>query len=61
MLREIVQDKLDIFLVSETKVDPSFPQVNLRERVLLFYFDLTEIVQEVILCYLLGKKLPQNF
>ena len=25
MLREIVQDKLDIFLVSETKVDPSFP------------------------------------
>ena len=25
MLREIVQDKLDISLVSETKVDPSFP------------------------------------
>ena len=25
MLREIVQDKLDILLVSETKVDPSFP------------------------------------
>ena len=25
MLREIVQDKVDILLVSETKVDPSFP------------------------------------
>ena len=25
MLREIVQDKLDILLISETKVDPSFP------------------------------------
>ena len=25
MLREMVQDKLDILLVSETKVDPSFP------------------------------------
>ena len=25
MLREIVQDKLDILLISETRVDPSFP------------------------------------
>ena len=25
MLRELVQDKLDILLISETKVDPSFP------------------------------------
>ena len=25
MLREIVQDKLDILLISERKVDPSFP------------------------------------
>ena len=25
MLREIVQDKLDIFLISETKIDPPFP------------------------------------
>ena len=25
MLKEIVQDKLDILLISETKVDPSFP------------------------------------
>ena len=25
MLRETVQDKLDILLISETKVDPSFP------------------------------------
>ena len=25
MIREIIQDKLDILLVSETKVDRSFP------------------------------------
>ena len=25
MLQEIVQDKLDILMISETKVDPSFP------------------------------------
>ena len=33
MLREIVQDNLDILLVSKTKVDPSFPSsllANLR-------------------------------
>ena len=30
ILREIAQDKLDILLISETKVDPSFPQANLR-------------------------------
>ena len=28
MLQEIVQDKLDIVLVSETKVDPSFPEIQ---------------------------------
>ena len=25
MIREIIQDKLDVLLVSETEVDPSFP------------------------------------
>ena len=35
MLGEIVQDKLDILLVSETK------------RILVFHLGLTEIVQEV--------------
>ena len=30
MLSEIVEDKLVILLVSETKVDPSFPQANLQ-------------------------------
>ena len=28
MLREIVQDKLDILLISERKVDPSFPSTQ---------------------------------
>ena len=28
MLKEIVQDKLDILLVLETKVDPSFPSIQ---------------------------------
>ena len=59
MLREIFQDKLDILLVSETKVDQFFPPS--QYRVLVFHFDLTEIVQVVVLCYLLGKKFLQNF
>ena len=29
MLRELVQDKLDILLISETKVDQSFPSSQL--------------------------------
>ena len=28
MLQEIVQDKLGILLVSETKVDPPFPEIQ---------------------------------
>ena len=57
VLREIVQDKLDILLISETKADPSFPS---SQSVLDLHFELTEIVHEVVLCYLLGKKFLQN-
>ena len=32
MLREIVQDKLDILLVSETKVDSSFPSSQFAKK-----------------------------
>ena len=61
MLREIARDKLDILLVSETKVDPSFPSSQFPIKCFSVLFDLTEIVQEVVLCYLLGKKFLQNF
>ena len=44
MLPEVVHNKLDILLVSEKKIDPFFPQANLKERVLVFHFDWTEIV-----------------
>ena len=60
MLREIVQGKLDILLISETKVDPSFPSSQFATDVLVFHFDLTEIVQEAALCCLLKKKSHQN-
>ena len=40
MLHQIVRQKLDILLVSETKVDPSFPSSNLRWRVLALHFKL---------------------
>ena len=40
MLHQIVHQKLDILLVSETKVDPSFPSSNLRWRVLALHFKL---------------------
>ena len=41
MLQEIVQDKLDILLVSETKVDPSFPssQFSIKGFNSPFWFD----------------------
>ena len=61
MLREIVHDKLNILLVSETKVDLSFPSNQFAIRVLVLHFDVTEIVQEMLLSYLLGKKFLQNF
>ena len=60
MLREIVQGKLDILLISEKKVDPSFPSSQFATDVLVFHFDLTEIVQEAALCCLLKKKSHQN-
>ena len=60
MVGEIDQVKLDILLISEIKVDPLFPEANLRQMVLVLHFDLTEIVQEVVLCCLLGKKFVQN-
>ena len=62
MLREIVQGKLDILLFANLrkKVDPSFPSSQFATDVLVFHFDLTEIVQEVALCCLLEKKSHQN-
>ena len=41
MLSVIVQNKLEILLISETNVDPSFP---LRQFVIGFNFDFTKIV-----------------
>ena len=52
MLPEIVQDKLDNLLASETKPEPSFPSIQFAIEGLVLKFDLKEIVQ---LCYLLGK------
>ena len=57
VLLKIVQDKLDILLISETKVDPSFSS---SQSVLDLHFELTETVHEAVLCYLLGKKFLQN-
>ena len=56
MLRELVQDKLDILLISETKADQSFPSCQLVLKGLVLHFDLTEIAQDVTLCYLLWVK-----
>ena len=40
MLREIVQDKLDFMLVSEPKVDPSFPSIQFGIESFSFPFRL---------------------
>ena len=60
MLPEIVRDKLDILLISKTKVNPSFSSNQFAIESFCSLFDMTEIVQEVVLRYLLEKKFLQN-
>lgn len=59
MLRQIVQVKLEILLISETKVDPSFPSDQFAIEGFSSAFRIGGN-KEVILCYLLGKKFLGN-
>ena len=59
-LRKIVQDKLDILLVSETKVDPSFPSSQFATKGFSFPFRFDRNSSEGGICYLLGKKFLPN-
>ena len=47
MLREIVQDKLDFMLVSEPKVDPSFPSIQFGIESFSFPFRLDRNISGV--------------
>ena len=44
LLVPAVVRNLDVLLISETKIDTSFPKLNLRLMILLLHTELVEIV-----------------
>ena len=56
-----IKEKVNLLMVSETKLDESFPQGQFKIGGLVGHLDMIAITKQVVLCYLFAKIFQQNF